>query len=180
MTRYRPLGVLTAVGALVVMAGCTATTDNNPNASPSPGAYASPTATGDAVDRAREGAETAGERIKEGAEQAGDALKDAAEAVRENAGPMARDAKERAEPVVKEAGSVLDATKQQLDVKAALYADQTIDASHIDVDVEKDTNTIVLKGSVPSAQQKAAAERVARDMAKGYAVRNELRVAGTM
>ena len=181
MMRYRSLWALAAVVAAPLLIACAGTgADANRDAAASPAPYESPTPSGDAADRARAGAESAGEKIKEGAEQAGGALKDAAEAVRENAGPMARDAKERAKPVVKEAGSVIDATKQQLDVKAALLADQTIDASHIDVDVEKETKTIVLKGSVPTAQQKAAAERVARDMAEGYAVRNELKVAATM
>jgi hypothetical protein len=173
MIRNRALWAVLAVCVAPVFIGCTGTA--NTNASPSPSPYASPAA-GDAVDRAREGAEAAGEKIKEGAEQAGEAIKDAAQAVKENAGPAARDARDRAKPVVKEAGSVLDATKQQLDVKAALLADKTIDASHIDVDVDKDTKTLFLRGTVPTAAQKTGAERIARDKAEGYTVRNELTI----
>jgi osmotically-inducible protein OsmY len=55
-------------------------------------------------------------------------------------------------------------------------ADKGIDASHIDVDTDAGTRTVSLKGTVPTAAQKAAAEKVARDKAEGYSVRNLLTV----
>jgi osmotically-inducible protein OsmY len=63
-----------------------------------------------------------------------------------------------------------------MDVKAALLADKNVDASHIDIDVNKDTKTLYLRGTVPTAAQKALAEKIARDKADGFAVRNELTV----
>jgi osmotically-inducible protein OsmY len=105
---------------------------------------------------------------------------------REQAGETARDAKEqagkvgeKAEDAAREAGKSLDAAKQTLDIKAALMADKTIDASHIDVDTNAETRTVTLKGTVPSAAQKDAAGRIASDKAEGYTVRNELTVSAT-
>ena len=54
--------------------------------------------------------------------------------------------------------------------------DKSIDASHIDVDTDADTRTVTLKGTVPTAAQKAAAEDLAREKAEGYKVRNLLTV----
>ena len=65
---------------------------------------------------------------------------------------------------------------QTLDVKSALVADKRVDASHIDVDTYADTKTVVLRGSVPNADQKMAAETIARDHAKGYTINNQLSV----
>jgi osmotically-inducible protein OsmY len=66
--------------------------------------------------------------------------------------------------------------KQAIDVRAALMADKTIDASKIDVDADGATKTVTLKGSVPTAAQKSAAEKLAREKADGYTVRNRLTV----
>ena len=38
------------------------------------------------------------------------------------------------------------------------------------------TKTVVLKGSVPNADQKIAAERIARENAKGYTIANQLTI----
>jgi len=59
-------------------------------------------------------------------------------------------------------------------VKSALIADERVDTSNINVDTNTDTNTVVLKGSVPTAAQKQLAEQIARDKAKGYRVVNQL------
>jgi osmotically-inducible protein OsmY len=64
-------------------------------------------------------------------------------------------------------------------VKSALIADERIDTSNINVDTNTDTNTVVLKGSVPTAQQKQLAEQIARDKAKGYRIVNQLAVTPT-
>jgi len=65
-----------------------------------------------------------------------------------------------------------------VDVKSALIADGRVDASNINVDTETNTKTVVLKGSVPTAQQKTIAEQIARDKAKGYTIQNQLTVKG--
>lgn len=66
---------------------------------------------------------------------------------------------------------------ETVDVKAALIADGRVDASNINVDTVASTKTVVLKGSVPSADQKIAAERIARENAKGYTIANQLTIA---
>ena len=177
------------VGAVVLLAGMGTvraardTSSEGPYASPTP--YASPS--GDAVDKARAGAEKVGEKVKEGAEKAGEAVKDAAHDVKQKTKPAAKEAKREAKPVAKETGQkvkegaretgrAIDAAKQHLDVKAALLADKTVDASHIDVDTDKDRKILYLRGTVPTAAQKAAAERIARDKADGFTIHNELTV----
>ena len=66
---------------------------------------------------------------------------------------------------------------QTVDVKSALIADGRVDASNINVDTHGDTKTVVLKGTVPTPQQKATAEEIARDKAEGYKVQNQLTIA---
>jgi len=66
---------------------------------------------------------------------------------------------------------------QTVDVKSALIADGRVDASNINVDTSASTKTVVLKGSVPTAQQRATAEAIARDKAEGYTISNQLTVA---
>ena len=65
---------------------------------------------------------------------------------------------------------------QTVDVKSALIADGRVDASNINVDTSASTKTVVLKGSVPTAQQKTLAEQIARDKAEGYNIQNNLTV----
>ncbi|PYQ48358.1 MAG: hypothetical protein DMF78_21455 [Acidobacteria bacterium] len=185
MKRHEVVSTATVVFAAAALA-CTGAPGStraagSENASP----YASPS--GDVVDKARAGAEKAGEKIKEGAEKTGEAVKDAAQEVKEKVEPAAKDAKREAKPVAKdvgekikegarETGRAVDATMQHLDVKAALLADKTVDASHIDIDTDKDAKILYLRGTVPTAAQKKAAERIARDKADGFTVRNELTV----
>lgn len=105
-------------------------------------------------------------RAKEEGREAAEATKDAAGRAADKAGDAATSA-----------GEAIDAAKQTFDVKAALTADTTIDASHIDVDTSHETKTVTLKGTVPTAAQKAGAERIAREKAEGYRIVNDLTVA---
>ena len=186
MKRHEVVSTTTLVFAVLTLA-CTgtakATREAGTDSSPSP--YASPS--GDFVDKTRAGAEKVGEKVKEGAEKAGDAVAGAAHEVKEKVKPAAKEVKKDAKPVAKDVGEkikegahktgeALDATKQHLDVKAALLADKTVDASHIDIDTDKDAKILYLRGTVPTAAQKATAERIARDKADGFTVRNELTV----
>ena len=66
---------------------------------------------------------------------------------------------------------------ETVDVKAALIADDRIDTANLNVDTNAANNTVVLKGTVPTAEQKALAERIAREQAKGYRIVNQLTVA---
>ena len=66
---------------------------------------------------------------------------------------------------------------QTVDVKSALMADGRVDASNINVDTNSSTRTVVLKGTVPSADQKTTAEQIAKQKAEGYTIVNQLTVA---
>ena len=93
---------------------------------------------------------------------------DAADAA-QTAGAIAADATEE----VAERASAL---KQNVDVKAALMADASVDASRIDVDVSTWSRTITLNGYVATAGERAKAEAIARDRAEGYKVVNNIAV----
>jgi predicted small secreted protein len=69
------------------------------------------------------------------------------------------------------------AATNTVDVKSALIADGRVDASGINVDTNSSTKTVVLKGTVPSAEQKTTAEAIAHDKAEGYRIVNQLTVA---
>ena len=66
---------------------------------------------------------------------------------------------------------------ETVDVKSAIIADKTIDSGAIDVDTYQDKKLVVLRGSVPTAEQKAKAEAIARKNATGYSIDNRLVVA---
>ena len=84
----------------------------------------------------------------------------------------AADTKEAA----RSAGSATAAAIETIDVKSALMADRTVDASHINVDTFHETKTVVLKGSVKTATQRDEAARIAAAEAPGYRVDNQLTV----
>ena len=69
------------------------------------------------------------------------------------------------------------AATNTVDVKSALIADGRVDASGVNVDTSAETKTVVLKGTVPTAEQKSTAEAIARDKAEGYRIVNQLTVA---
>jgi osmotically-inducible protein OsmY len=136
------------------------------------------------AEQAREGAQTAkeestgtaqkiGAEAKETGSKIGQEAKEVGGKVAEGAKAVGATVKEGAKEVASDVG----ARKQTVDVKAGLMAAKGIDASHIDVDTDANTKTVTLTGTVPTAAQKAAAERVARDKAEGYKVRNLLTVA---
>ncbi len=85
-------------------------------------------------------------------------------------------AKAKTEEIGKEITEETRAAAIHLDIKQALILDDTIDAAHINVDVDDEGRTVLLKGSVPTLEQKSAAERVARERSRGFSVRNELTV----
>ena len=68
------------------------------------------------------------------------------------------------------------AAVETVDVKSALMADRTVDASHINVDTFADTKTVALKGSVKTATQRDEAARIAATEAPGYRIDNQLTI----
>ena len=111
-----------------------------------------------ATERAAEDAkvkvDNAAEATKEGAEKAAEATKDAA----------------------KNTANTADGAQQTMQIKSALLADKSVDASSIDVDTNGMTKTVTLKGRVPNAAQKASAERIAKSKAPDYTVVNNLTI----
>lgn len=126
------------------------------------------------AEKAREGSEKVADESKEAAGK----MSDQAEKAGEKIGEAARDAGQAIKEGAKDVASEIDAKKQTVDVKTALMADKSVDASHIDVDTDADTKTVTLKGSVPSQAQKAKADQIAREKAAGFRVVNQLTVSG--
>lgn len=119
--------------------------------------------------------------VKKDAAEATDAAKDATAGARDEAKEKSdaakaegRDTASDAKRTAGEAGAAIDAATETLDVKAALMADSTVDASDINVDTFKETKTVVLKGSVPTAAMKTEAARIAAREAEGYKIDNQL------
>ena len=125
------------------------------------------------AEKAREQAQAVKEESQDAAQKIGEKAKE----VGDQAAAGAKDVGATIKEAAKEVGSEVGATKQTVDVKAALMVDNSIDASHIDVDTDAATKTVTLRGTVPTAAQKAAAEKLARAKAEGYRVRNLLTVA---
>ena len=136
------------------------------------------------TEEARDGAQTAagasegtarkiGAEAKETGSAIGQAAKEVGGTVADGAKEVAGAVKEGAKDVAADVG----AGKQTVDIKAALMAAKGIDSSHIDVGTDADTRTVTLKGTVPTAAQRTAAESVAREKAGGYRIRNLLTVA---
>ena len=87
-----------------------------------------------------------------------------------------KDAAEATKDAAKDAGGAIAAAVETIDVKSALMADRTVDASHINVDTFHETKTVVLKGSVKTAAQRAEAARIAAAEAPSYRIDNQLTI----
>jgi hypothetical protein len=92
------------------------------------------------------------------------------------AGKAADKASEATAAATRAAADAAQAGAQTVNVKTALLADTRVTAKGIDVDTDLATRTVVLKGHVPSQEQKTIAEQIAVERSSGYHVRNELTV----
>ena len=92
------------------------------------------------------------------------------------AGEAAEKASEATAAATRNATEAAEAAAQTVNVKTALLADTRVSATGIDVDTDRTSRTVILKGHVPNQEQKAIAEQIAVDRAPGYHVRNELTV----
>ena len=98
-----------------------------------------------------------------------DEAKDKADSAAEKAAAETKDA-------ARDATGAIKAAVETIDVKSALMADRTVDASHINVDTFHETKTVVLKGSVKTATQRDEAARIAAAEAPGYRIDNQLTI----
>ena len=110
-------------------------------------------------------AERTGDRIGQEAREIGTSAERAGDRV-------ANESREAASSV----GATLDAAAQTMQIKTALIDADDLDAGAIDVDTNASTKTVVLRGHVPTAAQKAAAERIAKSKAPEYRVVNNIEV----
>ena len=122
------------------------------------------------------GAKKDAEINSEKAATAADKAEDKAQAAGEKAAAEGREAAAETKEAAREAGGAVKAAVETIDVKSALMADRTVDASHINVDTFHETKTVVLKGSVKTATQRDEAARIAAAEAPGYRIDNQLTV----
>ena len=111
-----------------------------------------------------------------GAKKDAEINKDKAAVATEEAKDKADATAEKAAAETKDAGGAVKAAVETIDVKSALMADRTVDASHINVDTFHETKTVVLRGSVKSATQRDEAARIAAAEAPSYRIDNQLTV----
>ena len=116
---------------------------------------------------AKQEAREANAEAKQEAREAGQAMERAGD----RAAQESRDAS-------RSVGATLDAAAQTMQIKTALIDADNLDANDIDVDTNGTTKTVTLKGHVPTAAQKAAAERIAKEKAPDYKVVNQIEVRG--
>lgn len=114
--------------------------------------------------------------VEEDARENADRAATAADRAEDRARPAAEEAAADTREAAREAGGAVAGAVETIDVKSALMADRTVDASHINVDTLHETKTVVLKGSVKTATQRDEAARIAAAEAPGYRVDNQLRV----
>ena len=107
---------------------------------------------------------------------AADKAEDKAQAAGEKAAAEGRDAATATKEAARDATGAVKAAIETIDVKSALMADRTVDASHINVDTFHETKTVVLKGSVKTATQRDEAARIAAAEAPGYRIDNQLQI----
>jgi osmotically-inducible protein OsmY len=122
----------------------------------------------------KEEAREAGSTAERKADQAADATKNAADRAADATKEAARDVERETKEAANKVGSTLDAAGQTMQIKTALIDADNVDAGGIDVDTNGSTKTVTLKGHVPTAAQKAEAERIAKAKAPDYRVVNEL------
>jgi osmotically-inducible protein OsmY len=122
------------------------------------------------------GAKKDAEINKDKADAATADAKDKADATADKAAAEGREAAADTKDAARDASGAVKAAIETIDVKSALMADRTVDASHINVDTFHETKTVVLKGSVKTATQRDEAARIAAAEAPGYRIDNQLTV----
>jgi hyperosmotically inducible periplasmic protein len=103
-------------------------------------------------------------------------VKDKAQELGQDAAKVANRAGHAAGQVGEQLAERAGAAWQTADVKGALMADASVDATRIDVDTDATTNTVTLKGYVPTENERVRAESIAKSKAEGYTVVNNLQV----
>ena len=131
-----------------------------------------------AAEDAKQMAANAADATKNAASEAADKTREAANTAADKTKDASVEAGQKSKNAAGHTESAMDAAAQTLQIKTALIADKAVDADGINVDTDGKTMTVTLKGHVPTAAQKAAAERIAKNKAPEYKVVNLLVVTG--
>ncbi len=114
--------------------------------------------------------------VEQDARENAEAAAAAADKAGDRAEPAAREAAAETKEAAREVGGAIAGAIETIDIKSALMADRTVDASHINVDTFHETKTVVLKGSVTTAAQRDEAARIAAAEAPSYRIDNQLTI----
>jgi predicted small secreted protein len=132
---------------------------------------------------ARQESREAGAEMREDTREAGAAAERAGDRIANESREIGTSAERAGDRVANESreaassvGATLDAAAQTMQIKTALIDADDLDAGAIDVDTNADNKTVVLRGHVPTAAQKAAAERIAKNKAPEYRIVNNIEV----
>jgi len=180
--RMTSLGLPAALLAATLFGACSNTArgmkeDTAQNAEKARDASADAAAASDrAASDARARADNAENATREAAGNAADATRDAAHDATTAMRNASADAEQKSKSAANSTAATLDGAQQTMEIKSALMAEKSVDASGIDVDTNGGTKTVTLKGHVPTAAQKATAARIAKSKAPDYTVVNSLTV----
>ncbi|MGV3616871.1 MAG: BON domain-containing protein [Fimbriimonas sp.] len=131
-------------------------------------------AAGDQIGRA---ADKTGEAIKTDADKTGEAIEQGAKNAGEAVENAAEGTVEAAKNAGKEIGEEADNAQTTLAVKNAILSADNLNAQDLNVDTEE--KTVYLRGTVPTAANKARAESIAKNLVgTKYTIKNELKVSG--
>jgi osmotically-inducible protein OsmY len=119
--------------------------------------------------------------MKQDAKQAEEQTRDERAVAKEKARELGDDvarAANRAGEAASQAGEEIaeraDAAYQAIDVKGALMADSSVDATRISVKTDYKTKTVTLSGYTPTETERDMAEVIAKARAEGYTVVNNI------
>jgi hypothetical protein len=125
---------------------------------------------------AKQEAREAGAEAKQEGREANAEIREEARDARAAAERAGDRAANEAKDATRSVGATLDAAAQTMQIKTALIDADNLDANDINVDTNGTTKTVTLSGHVPTAAQKTAAERIAREKAPEYRIVNNLTV----
>jgi osmotically-inducible protein OsmY len=113
----------------------------------------------------------------DGAKRDAEQTADATATAREQAGELASDVQRTAAETAERASERVAAVAEGVDVKMALMADPSVDATRLNVNTDPRSRTIRLEGAVPTEAERDMAAIIAAGHAPGYRIENHLVVA---
>lgn len=108
------------------------------------------------------------------ANQVAGGVQNAATTIQKEAGPAVKKAAVAVETAAAPAVKVAGDRALEAKVKGAIMLNQNIDSSKINIDVKG--KTVVLRGRVKNAAQRATVQKIATDQAPGYKPINQLQI----